>query len=192
MRKVILASASTWRRDILEKTHLPFTVEASDFEEDLTLNMSPEELVETLATGKAETVAVKHADAIVIGADTIAELNGEILGKPYTSEKAIEVLSRLSGQTHNVLTGYCIIDTKTGERRGGVSISRVTFRTLTRAEIDAYVATGEPLNAGGSYTIQTGAASFVSHIDGDYWSIVGLPVSTIVEELAKLGITAQS
>ena len=192
MRKIILASASVWRREILEKTRIPFTVEVSDFKEDLTLDLSPEELVETLATGKAETVAIKHTDAIVIGADTIAELGGEVIGKPYTPEKAIEVLSRLSGQTHNVHTGYCIIDTKTGERRSGVSTSRVTFRVLTKSEIAVYVATGEPLLAGGAYTIQTGAASFVSHIDGDFYSIVGLPISTIVLELAKLSVISQS
>ena len=188
MRKIILASASTWRRDILEKAHIPFVVEASDYEEDLTLDLSPQELVETLATGKAEAVAVKHSDAIVIGADTIADLNGEVIGKPYTPERAAQVLERLSGRTHEVHTGYCIIDVKTGRIKSGVVTTKVTFRSLSTAEIQAYIATGEPLSSGGSYTIQGGAASFASRIEGDFYSVVGLPLSTIIQELEGFGV----
>ncbi len=188
MRKIILASVSPWRKDILEKSRIPFTVEASDYEEDLSLAVSAQELVETLATGKAEAVAIKHENAIVIGADTVAEVDGEVIGKPYTAEKAISVLARLSGRTHNVHTGYCIIDSKTGERRSGVVTTKVTFRELPLEEIHAYVATGQPLNAGGAYTLQSGAAGFVSRIDGDFYSVIGLPLSTILEKLQELDV----
>ena len=190
MRKIILASVSPWRKEILEKSRIPFTVEPSDYVEDLALNLSPRELVETLATGKADAVAIKHADAIVIGADTIADVDGEVIGKPYTAEKAIEILARLSGRVHDVHTGYCIIDSKSGERRSGVVTTKVTFRALSEEEIRSYVATGEPLNAGGAYTIQGAAASFVSRIEGDFYSVVGLPLATIMEELAKFGVRA--
>jgi septum formation protein len=188
MRKVILASTSRWRKEILEKSRIPFVVEPSDYEEDMTLKLSPKELAETLATGKAEAVAIKHNDEIVIGADTFIEFEGEVLGKPGTKEKATSLLRRLSGKTHPIHTGYCIIDTKTGERHSGTVTTRVTFRDLPEDEIDAYVATGEAENAGGGYTLQSYAAGFVSHIDGDFYNIVGLPLWKIIEELRHFGV----
>lgn len=189
MRKVILASASRWRREILEKSRIPFTVEPSDFEENMSLDLSPRDLAQTLAIGKAEAVAINHTDAIVIGADTLVEFEGAVIGKPYTAENAIEILKRLSGNTHTIYTGYCIVDAKSGERREGVVETRVTFRDLSDSEIMNYVATGEPLNAAGAYTIQGFAAGFASQIDGDFYNVVGLPLSTILEELAKFGIS---
>lgn len=188
MRKIILASASVWRRQILEKTDIPFTVEVSDYEEDLNMQVAPRDLPIILATGKADTVASRHHDAIIIGVDTIAVLDGAVIGKPYTPEKAFEILRALSGKIHTVFTGYCIIDTKSGERVADVVETKVTFRALSDAEIHAYIETGEPLLAGGSYTIQGRAASFVSRIEGDFYSVVGLPLSKIIEELAKFGI----
>jgi septum formation protein len=188
MRKIILASTSRWRKEILEKSRLPFVVEPSDYEEDMTLALAPRELAETLATGKAEAVAVRHADAIVIGADTFIEYDGGVLGKPGTKEKAKEVLRNLSGKSHPIHTGYCVIDTKTGEHRSGTVTTIVTFRDLPEDEMDAYVATGEAENAGGGYTLQGGAAGFVKHIDGDFYNIVGFPLWKIIEELRHFGV----
>jgi len=190
MRKIILASASVWRKEILEKTGVPFIVEVSAYEEDLHMQVAPRDLPAILATGKAETVATRRPNAVIIGVDTIAVLDGQVIGKPYTPEKAREVLHAFSGRTHSVFTGYCIMDTNSGEKVSGVVETLVTFRALSGAEIEAYIETGEPLNAGGSYTIQGRAASFVSRIEGDFYSVVGLPLATIVEELAKFGIYA--
>ena len=188
MRKIILASSSKWRRQILEKSRIPFIVEPGDYEEDMGMQLSPRELAETLATGKAESVAIKHTDAVVIGADTLVEFEGGVIGKPHTPEKATQTLERLSGKTHSIYTGYCIIDTKTGGRRSGAVETRVTFRNLPSQEIADYVATGEPLNAAGAYTIQDSAAGFVSHIEGDFYNVVGLPLATILEELYRLEV----
>jgi len=152
------------------------------------LALPPRELAETLATGKAEAVAIKHQNALVIGADTFVELDGAVLGKPYVAERAMDMLRQLSGKSHNILTGYCIIDTKNGMIHSGVETTRVTFRQLTEQEIADYVASGEPLLAAGAYMIQSGAAGFVSEIEGDYDNIVGLPVAKITEELRAFGI----
>ncbi len=186
-RKIILASASLWRREILAKARIPFVVEASTFEEDLSLQLPTEKLVQKLAEGKAATVALRHGNAIVIGADTLAEYRGKVLGKPRNAAHARDILKNLSNKTHRVYTGYCIIDTKTGKRRIGACLTRVTFRRLPQEEIDAYVATGESLNAAGAYTIQNGAAGFVKHIEGDFYNVVGLPLATILDELRRFG-----
>lgn len=188
MRKIILASASKGRKFVLEKSGLPFIVERSDYEEDMTLRLPPARLAKTLAIGKAESVAVKHDNAIVIAADTLVEFRGKVIGKPYTVKKATAQLKQLSGKTHDIFTGYCIIDAKTGKKHSGTVRTSVTFRKLSPREISAYVATGEPLNAAGAYNIENGAASFVSHIKGDFYNVVGLPLFKIMEELAIFGV----
>jgi septum formation protein len=185
MRKVILASASPWRRTLLERTGIPFTIAVSDYEEDHTLKLTPLELVQHLAAGKAETVALLHADAIVIGADTLVEFKGKPIGKAKDARDARRILGLLSNKTHPIHTGFCIIDTRSGKRRVGVETTLVTFRKLSKREIDAYVATGEPLNVAGAYAIQGGASSFASRIEGDFYNIVGLPLARIVEELKR-------
>ena len=166
MRKIILASGSPRRKELLEQLGLPFTIEPGDYEEDMTLQMPPAELAETLATGKAEAVAIMHDDAIVIGADTFVELDGAVLGKPHTKEKAEVMLKTLSGKTHQVHTGYCIIDTKTGMIHSGTKTAKVTFRNLSQEEIDSYIVTYNPLDKAGAYAIQDGGKAFISHIEG--------------------------
>ena len=125
-----------------------------------------------------------------IGADVFAEYDGKKLGKPITPQKAKQMLTLLSGKTHLVYTGYCIIDAKNGKKKSGVVVTKVTFRKLAREEIDAYVATKEPLAVAGAYAIQKGAASFCTKVVGDYYAIVGFPLSRIVEELRDFGISA--
>jgi len=187
MRKIILASSSPRRKELLERLGFPFTVEPGDYEEDMTLSLPPVELAETLATGKAKCVAIMHDDAIVIGADTFVEIDGTVLGKPHTAEAAVAMLQKLSGKTHQVHTGYCVIDTKTGETRSGTETAQITFREVSEREITAYVATGEPLDKAGAYAIQGGGQAFVSSIEGDYDAIVGLPLAKISEELRAFG-----
>ena len=188
MRKLILASASPRRREILEKMQIPFVVSVSDYEEDMSLPLKPRDLVRRFALGKAEAVAIKYKDAVIIGADTVIEWKGKVIGKPYTAERAREILKQLSNKKHIVHTGYCVIDTLSGKRRVGSVETKVTFRKLSSAEINAYVVTKEPLLAAGAYMVQGRAASFVTRIEGDYFNIVGFPIATIVPILEKCGI----
>ena len=150
-------------------------------------DLSPGALVRTLAAGKAAEVAsALPDDAVVIAADTVVELDGEILGKPGTPEKAAEMLRALSGRENRVWSGLVV-------RRGGVVLTadectRVRFRTLSEEEIAAYVATGEPLDKAGAYGYQGLASLFVESIDGDYFNVVGLPLCRLGMMLRELGV----
>jgi septum formation protein len=188
MRKIILASGSPRRREILRLSGIPFDIDVSEYIEDMTEKIPPEELAEKLALGKALTVSSRHPDAIIIGADTFIVFEESVLGKPHTREKAREMLSWLSGKPHVVLTGYAIVDTKDEKQVTGVSVNTVIFRDISDSEIEAYIATGEPLERAGGYAIQGGAAGFVKRIEGDYLGIVGLPLAAIVEELQAFNI----
>ncbi|NBV77972.1 septum formation protein Maf [bacterium] len=188
MRKLILASTSHWRKTILEKARIPFTIEKPDYEEDMTLKMPPAKLAAFLALGKAQSVAIKHADAVIVSADTFAEYKGELLGKPHTKDRAYNVLNMLSGKWHPIHTGIAVIDTKTGKKTVKTVTTKVHFRKLASEEIEAYVESGEPLQAGGSYTAQETGATFIDKIEGDFYAIVGLPIATLVPILAKYGI----
>ena len=190
MKKIILASASPRRRELLKKLGLPFIIEVSDYEEDMTLKLKPRDLVKRFAVGKAEAVAIRQKNALVIGADTVVEYRGKLIGKPYTAAKAKETLLLLSNKEHLVHSGYCVIDSKSGKRYVQTLITKVRFRKLSKKEIDMYVATKEPLHAAGAYMIQGGAASFVSHIEGDFYNVIGLSLSKLVGMLAKFGIDA--
>jgi septum formation protein len=171
-------------------SRIPFVVDAGDFEENMSEPIPPYDLAQKLALGKALSVVARHADAVIIGADTFISFEEIILGKPHTPEKAREMLMILSGKTHHVLTGYAVVDTASGEQFSGVSDSSVTFRDLSNEEIDAYIATGEPLERAAGYAIQGGAAGFVKRIEGDYLGIVGLPLAAIIEELSRFGVHA--
>src|ERR1035437_1341675 len=138
MRKIILASSSPRRKEILSKTGLKFLVDVGDYEEDMTLNMKPMELVKVLSRGKAESVARRHKNAIIIGADTFIAYKNKIMGKPHTPEKARVMLKMLSGKAHSVITGFTIVDTKTNKRISRAFESRVYFKKMTLREINAY------------------------------------------------------
>ncbi len=188
MKKIILASTSPRRKELLSKLGVPFEIVPSDFEEDMTQKMSPSELVQTLALGKAENVAQKYTDALVLGADTIIAFNNKVLGKPKGVEDAIRTLSELSGKQHSVFTGFVLIDTTTGKRISKALETKVFFRELTQKEIENYVQSGEPLGAAGSYMMQSGGSSFVEGIEGDYFSLVGLPIVSVREALKAFGV----
>jgi septum formation protein len=191
MKKIILASQSPWRKIILEKLGIPFDVVVSNFEEDMTQNMPPHRLAVHLARGKAETVAKQHTEAVVIAADTFIIFENELLGKPGTPERATEMLMKLAGKWHEIITGFVILDGETGKETEQLVSTRVHLRDAEESEIVAYVATGEPLNVAGGYAIQGRAGALVDRIEGDYWNIVGLPMSALVVELRKFGITPQ-
>jgi len=188
MRKIILASTSPRRKELLAKTCLVFEAVASNYEEDMTLPMSPSELVKFLSRGKAESVAQNYEDAIIIGGDTFISFNGLILGKPHTRERAKEMLKILSNNEHLVLTGYTIIDTKSKKIVSEVVEAKIKFKDLSDKEIDEYVDTGEPLSRAGAYAIQTIKDKFVVSMNGDYDSIIGLPVTDLMLSLKSFDI----
>ena len=188
MKKIILASQSPRRKQLLEQIGLKFEIEPSNYEEDMTLEMTPEKLVEHLSLGKAKDVAGRHKDAIIISADTIVAMDGEVFGKPKTAERAKEMLEKFSGKAHTVLTGFTVIDGETGKQISKCVATKVYFKNLSEKEIDAYIATGEPLDKGGGYAIQGLAALFVEKIEGDYFNIVGLPILPLTEELKNFGV----
>lgn len=183
---IILASQSPRRRELMELIGLPFRVEVSHVEENVPVGTGPAETVKLLALQKAQAVANLYPNACIIGADTIVDLDGVIFGKPHTPEKAKEYLNTLSGKTHTVHTGLAVItpdgtDVRTDE-------TRVTFAQLTPGEIDAYVASGDPLDKAGSYGIQGPFGVHVPHIEGSYFNVIGLPVHLLYAMLTDNGV----
>jgi septum formation protein len=188
MKKIILASSSPRRKQILEQVGLKFTVEVSDYEENPIPGMSPSKFVETLSLGKAKAVAKNHNDAIIIGADTAVFIDNKILGKPKTKEEAREMLNKLSGETHSVFTGFTVIDTKNNKIITDHIETKIKFKNLSDEEIAGYIKTGEPMDKAGAYGVQDRGALFVEYIEGDYANITGLPIVKIFEILKTLGI----
>ena len=171
--RLILASGSPRRRALLEALGFAFTIRASDADE--TVSGLPQDMVRTLALRKARAVASSEDDGWILAADTLVALSDRALGKPLDASDAKRMLLSLSGRAHDVFTGVCLLDAKSGVYDLRVAGTRVRFRPLSEAEIDAYVATGEPMDKAGAYAIQGGAAGFVEGYDGSYENIVGLP-----------------
>ncbi len=188
MKKIILASTSPRRKELMALLHVPLEAVASDYEEDMTFDFPPDELVQHLALGKAQSVASKYADALVIGGDTIVVLDNHRLGKPHTPQRAREMLELLRGKTHKVMTGHAVIDTASGKIKTAVTVSNVTFKNYADKEIEDYVKTGEPIDRAGAYAIQGFASLFTEKIDGDYFGILGMSVTTIADLLKEFEI----
>ena len=188
MKTIILASASPRRKVLLEKIGLIFEVEPSDYEEDMPLRLEPHEFARKTSLEKAMVVASKHKNSIVIAADTIIVFGSQILGKPHTEKDAREMLEAISGKCHSVITGFSIIDTGKNKTLSNSVEKKVYTRELTLTEIDAYVKSGEPLDKAGAYAIQGLGAVFVEKIDGDYYNVVGFPLSALTETLKEFGI----
>ena len=180
--KIILASASPRRKELMALAGIPFEARPVDADETILCCTPPEGAVMMLATRKAQLAAEHVPDDLIIGADTIVAVGKHIYGKPDTSEEAFEMLSALSGKTHQVFTGVCIY-TKSGHRNAFCTRTDVTFFPLSEEEIRAYIATGEPMDKAGAYGIQGKGALLVEKIDGDYYNVVGLPISRLVREL---------
>lgn len=188
MKKLVLASSSPARRQILEAIRFPFIVDVSNFEEDMSLNMAPQELAKYLSQGKAEEVARRHKNTVVLAADSFAVFNGQLLGKPHTIENAKKMLTSLSGGCHSFITGFTILESDTGEKYSDVIETKVCFRKLTSQEIDGYLKKENVLNNAGAYIIQRLGGALVDRIEGDYSNIMGLPLSAITPALKDFGI----
>jgi len=188
MRKIVLASASPRRRELLENIGLKFEVAVSNYHEELFSGLAPGTLAQKLSLEKASVVARQYDDAIVIAADTIGVLDGNIIGKPHTDLAAKNMLRMLSGKCHLVITGFTIIDTRQQTNLSRSVETKVYFRNLTDDEIDAYVRTGEPLDKAGAYAIQGLGALLVEKIEGDYYNVIGLPLVALIENLKHFGI----
>lgn len=186
--KYILASASPRRRELLTQAGIEYTVIPSEVEEKITKAI-PSDVVMELARLKAEDVFNKHGneDCTVIGADTVVVYRNEILGKPSDEDEACDMLSMLSDRTHQVYTGVAMVSVKQGKKevRTFYECTDVTFYPISREEIAAYAATGDPLDKAGSYGIQGPFAVHIRGIEGDYNNVVGLPIARLYQELKK-------
>lgn len=183
MKKIILASASPRRKELLEIAGLEFEICVKEVDETIPKGTLPPIAAELTATKKALATAAEHPNDIVIGADTIVVDGGKILGKPHGKEDATAMLSMLSGKEHTVITGVCIAckgKTEVFHRE-----SKVKFYPLSEKEIADYVATGEPMDKAGAYGIQGKGSLLVEGIEGDYFNIVGLPVASTVRAIKK-------
>jgi septum formation protein len=186
MKKIILASKSPRRKQILEQVGLKFTVEVSDFDETKIKFKTPQEMVKKLSLEKAKIIAVKNPNAVIIGADTTVIYKNEIIGKPTSKQDAVRILKLLSGKVHEVVTGFTVISGKNSVTKAVTS--KVKFKKLTDAEIKAYVKTGEPMDKAGGYGIQEKGGLFIENIQGDYFNIVGLPIFAVSEVLKQFGV----
>jgi septum formation protein len=186
--KLILASASARRAEILRDAGLSFTVLSAAVDETPVSGESAQDMVQRLANAKAELVAARAVGpAIIIAADTTVVLDGHILGKPRTSDEARKMLEILSGRTHSVLTGVTLIRLPDAEHRGFFETTHVQFAKLSNEVITQYLATGEPMDKAGAYGIQGRAGRYVPRIEGCYFNIVGLPLARLMQSLTELG-----
>lgn len=181
--KIVLASASPRRKQILENAGFEVTVRVSEADETLPDDISPDRAVELLAKIKANAVERKK-DELVIAADTVVVLDGKILGKPRDEKEAFEMLSALSAGSHKVYTGVCIIYNEKEEIFSDQT--EVEFYKLTEKEINDYISTGEPMDKAGAYGIQGKGCMFVKGIKGDYFNVMGLPIAKIGQKIKKM------
>ncbi len=184
--EVILASQSPRRRELLTLVGITHVVSPAHIDESVLPNEAPVPHCERLARAKAQVLAVEHPEAVVIAADTIVVIDGDILGKPRDAADARAMIARLSGRTHRVFTAMAVAHG--GRTESAVEEVSVTFRSLSTAEITAYVATGEPMDKAGAYGIQGYGATIVERIDGDYFSVMGLGLRRLVALLERMGL----
>ena len=188
MKRIILASSSPRRKELLEQIGLQFEVAPSNHDEEITSASEPHETARKLSLGKARSAARKHRNALIIAADTFVVFGDRILGKPHSNAEAREMLRALNGQAHSVITGFTILDTETGKVLSRSVETRVHMRKLTLREIEDYVRTKEPLDKAGGYAIQGLGAVLVDRIEGDYFNVVGLPLSALAESLREFDV----
>jgi septum formation protein len=186
--RFVLASSSPRRSMLLTQLGLTFAVDPSTIEEVIDASLAPAGIVESLADQKATDVAARHGDAdLVLGADTIVVLDERKLGKPADKAEAHRMLRSIAGRWHQVYTGYSLIAPRDGRRVVGHTVSDVRIRDLSDAEIEAYIATGEPMDKAGSYAIQEVGTLLVAEIKGCYTNIVGLPLPSVDQAWRELG-----
>ncbi len=183
--RIILASASPRRKELLSNLGLRFEVIPADIDEKIPFGIPPHLVVMDISYKKAKSLT-KYQEAVIIAADTIVVLKGEILGKPSDEAEALAMLTTLSNKTHSVYTGVAILH-QNKERRF-FEKTDVTFRSFDEEFAKRYIKTGEPLDKAGAYGIQNKGALLVKSIEGDYFNVVGLPISRLAEELKSFGI----
>ncbi|MBI4334198.1 MAG: septum formation protein Maf [Chloroflexi bacterium] len=188
-QRIVLVSASPRRKELLRQIGLDFVVDPGGYEEELPRRSpSPHGLARRLSLEKARHAAGRHTKALLIAADTIVALDGRILGKPGSPPAAGRMLKALSGRAHLVVTGFTILDTGSGKSRTGSVETTVYLKKLSLEEINAYVGSGEPLDKAGAYGIQGLGAVIVDRIEGDYFNVVGLPLSALAGALKEFGV----
>lgn len=187
-KMLILASSSPRRKELLQTLGLSFSIQSSDVDETTNPGMQPQEIVEELALRKARKIASGLTEGVVLGSDTIVVLDGEILGKPVDDEDAYRMLHALQGCEHTVYSGIALIDAESGQSEVTHSRTQVRIRPLAPDEIRAYIATREPMDKAGSYAIQGIGATLVEGIEGDYFTVVGLPLRLTASMLSRFGI----
>jgi septum formation protein len=186
--KLILASSSPRRAEILRDAGLSFSVLSSAVDETPVPGESPQQLVQRLADAKGELVAARAVGpAIIISADTVVVLDGQILGKPRSTEEASRMLKLLSGRTHSVITGVTLLRLPDMERLQFVETTLVHFNDLSGNEISRYLASDEPYDKAGAYAIQGRAGRYIPGVEGCYFNVVGLPLARVVASLQALG-----
>ena len=185
--RIILASTSPRRRDILALLGLPFEVRAPDFIETHRAHLTPEAEALELAVGKARAVARAEHAALVIGGDTLIALENEKIGKPESAEHAAAILRRFSGRDHRILTALALIDGATGRETTHLECVDVRMHSLNDADIDAYLARCESMDKAGAYSIQGDGHRLIEHIHGDYLAAVGMPLRPIAQYLRNAG-----
>ncbi|PYZ93627.1 septum formation inhibitor Maf [Salipaludibacillus keqinensis] len=183
MKPFILASQSPRRKQLLEQAELTFTIIPSEVEEIVNEQDSPEKVVSSLAYQKAQDVFSRFPSEVILAADTVVVVDEKILGKPQDKLDAKKMLQRLSGTEHDVLTGVSLLSAE--KEMTFVDKTRVYFYSLTEAEIDSYIDSGEPFDKAGAYGIQGLGATLVEKIHGDYYTVVGLPIAKVVRALKQ-------
>ena len=182
----ILASQSPRRRGLLAMLGLEFEIFTADIDETMDPALSAEQAVAAVCERKARAVGEGHPGRLIVAADTIVVVDETILGKPHCEDEARQMLHSLSGRSHTVMTGFCLW--RDGACETHVETTKLWFRDLSDGEIDAYVATGSPMDKAGAYGIQDQAAVFVQRLEGDYYNVMGLPLCALTQALRKWGV----
>ena len=183
MNRIILASKSPRRKQLLSLLNINFEAIPADIDEEINPNNDLVKEIEKLSFQKANHIFKQHKDCLVIGSDTIVKINNQILGKPKTYDDAKKMLEMLSNNTHEVVTGVTILVDDSIETFS--QVAKVTFYPLTEKEIDEYIKTNEPMDKAGAYAIQGIGAKFIKSIDGDFYTIMGLPIAELYHRLIK-------
>ena len=190
MRKIILASGSPRRKELLQMLIGDnFEIKTSNYEEDNTLDLSPKDLVLHHSLEKGKDVAKQLTDGIVISADTIVVFDNKVLGKPHTEEKAKEMLGQINGKIVEVITGLAIIDVENNKELQDFELTKAKMKQMSEKEMEDYIKSGEPLDKAGAFGIQGKAAVLVERLEGDYFNVVGLPLFKLNKLFQKLGIS---
>jgi len=185
MNPIVLASGSPRRKQLLEMLHIPFRVIPPDVDEHVLPGEEPGHYVTRLSRAKAEAVAQRAPGEVILAADTTVVLDGAIFEKPTSPANAVEMLWRLQGRTHEVMTAVAVA--RDADVAQALDVSRVTFRPVDRATLEAYVATGEPMDKAGAYAIQGLGAPLIERVEGDFFGVMGLPLRLALDLLAQFG-----